>query len=85
MTTTTNAPLASFADLLAAYRRESAGTPDALTVAQNIVERLDAECVFQRLAELRDDIAARLDDEHRDRQLIAEDALDDLTDLLGKD
>jgi hypothetical protein len=48
-----SAGLTGYRTLLAAYRAEVDGSDEALTVAQNIAERLLADDVFGQLAALR--------------------------------
>lgn len=73
------------ADLLAAYRAEVDGSTEALTVAQNIAERLLADNLFGRLVALRDELQARLDDEMRSRQIAVEYAIDVLGEIVGEE
>lgn len=74
---------ASYPALLAAYQAEQDGSIEALTYAQNVVERLIEGDVFGRLTALRDELQARLDDETRDRQMACEYAVDKLDAILG--
>jgi hypothetical protein len=83
MPTLPDATRASYPALLAAYQAEQPGSTEALTYAQHVVERLIADDVFGRLAVLRDELRARLDDEVRDRQMAAEYALGELDEIVG--
>lgn len=74
---------ASLPVLLAAYRAEKDGSDEALTAAQNIVERLIDGDVFGRLQRIRDDLDAgrHLDGSLAYRALSR--ALNNLDDLLN--
>jgi hypothetical protein len=83
MPTIPDATRASYRRLLAAYQAEPQGSTDRLIYAQHIVERLITDDLFGRLAALRAELQARLDDETRDRQMAVEHALDELDEIVG--